>query len=186
MLELLAALAVLGLLLVLLTQGVRFGVRASGLRDRAVAARGDLETADRALRQAIQAMDPGTYTEPPRIAGGPHALSFTADLPLGALGADRPRAEMEVVLDGRRLVLRWAPHVHAELFGPAPPPRESVLADGVEGLDIAYAARGGAWSGAWTAQALPALVRVGVAFPKGDARRWPPIIAAPVRERSEE
>lgn len=89
-------------------------------------------------------------------------------------------------LVGRRLTVLTAPYIHAELFGAPPAAEPIVLADRVARLDLAYAARGGPWVETWTADTLPALVRVTVVFPPGDARHWPPIIAATARERPEE
>jgi hypothetical protein len=95
-----------------------------------------------------------------------------------ALGVDR----------AGRLVLRWTPYLHARRLGPPPAPEESELLRGVERVEIAYwsAAAGGGWLPAWTRAELPDLVRFRLVFARGDERRWPDIVAAPMRERPEE
>jgi len=64
LLELLAALVVLGLLMVAITQGVRFGVQAWQTQARTVDTQGDLLAVDRTLRGMIERADPGQCTQP--------------------------------------------------------------------------------------------------------------------------
>lgn len=182
LLEILVALAVLGFLVVGLTQGTRYGLRAWDRQARLVAERGDLDAVDRVLRRLVEQMDPGSPVSAPLLRGTGRTLEFTTDLgpaagPLGAREADvRLSAE-----DGR-LVLRWRPHLHAVRLGPTPPPTVTEILRGVERLEIAYR-RDGAWRDAWDGARLPEAVRLRLVFPPADARRWPGIVAVPMRAR---
>jgi len=82
LLEILVALVVLGFLMVGLSQGVRFGLTAWGMQERLINQRGDLDAVDRALRQLVARMDPGTRADPPRVTGTQAEFAFTAALPL--------------------------------------------------------------------------------------------------------
>ena len=184
LLEVLVALTVLGFLMVGLSQGVRFGLLAWERQSRLIGARSELDAVDRLLRRLIEQMDPGTARDPPRMAGTARDVAFRSDLgpaagPLGVRDAD-----VQLVAEGGRLLLRWRPHLHATLFATPPPPTETELLRGVAEIEIGY------WSGAppaWRAEhrerTLPRLVRLRVRFVEGDRRRWPDIVAAPLRER---
>ena len=181
--ELLAALVVLGLVMAVLGGGLRFGLAATRLAGGAPA--DGLLAADRALRGLIERADPGTFPEPATLRGTADALRLTTELPRGA-GPAR-RADVEIAASAGRLVLRWRPHRHAQALGPGPTWREEVLADAVDHVAFAYygdPAHG--WSPAWTGDRLPALVRIELGFAAGSGLRWPPLIAAPLREPAEE
>ncbi len=185
LLEIVVALVVLGVLLVTLSQGVRFGFAAWGRQDQALRGAETLQAADRVLRRLIEDCYPGTERDGAKLVGRPHAMAFTSDLPIGQDGA-ASRADISLTVDrDRRLVLSWLPHLHAERLQPAPPPQLSVLLEHVAGLQLSYwsdAARG--WSREWDAATLPDLVRIRVQFGDGDPRRWPDIVEAPSREQA--
>jgi general secretion pathway protein J len=189
LLELLVALVVLGLLMLALTQGTRFGLTAWEMQARGIATRDDLAAADRALRRMIEQMHPGTADEEPHVAGLPGALSFRTELPLpaGVAPATPVQAALGVVAT-QRLVLRWTPYPAATRLGPPAPAVETVLLRGVDHLELAYwrpARRGdaGGWQRDWRLRELPGLVRIRIVFPPGDPRHWPDIVAAPMRAR---
>ena len=184
LLEILIAVSVLGTLLVLLNQGVQFGLRTLQMQTDFKDRQGDLETIDRALRQMVALADPGTYPEPASLRGAARVLTFTTELPVGAAGPRR-LADVAVSVEAGRLLLRWTPRHHVQPFGAAPVPVETVLLDGVEAVEFTYW-RAGGWVSSWRADKLPALVRIGLTFPPGSRRRWPPIVVAPAREAAEE
>ncbi len=178
LLEVLVALVVFGFLMLGLGRGVDFGMRAWDRQTRGIAARGELDAVDRALRGLIGRLDPTTD-----VAGRAHGVGFTSRLPAMATLATR-EADMALGVDGaRRLMLRWTPHLHAQRFGPPPAPEEAELLRGIERLDLAYWPRSGSgWRDAWSGHEPPAMIRVRVMFPAGDARHWPDIVAAPMRD----
>lgn len=183
LIELLTALVVFGLILVTLRQGFSIGTNSLAVRNRLTDAQGDLEPVDHLLRHLLEAMDPGTYATPPAVKGGRQQLSFVTDLPSGS--AAPLHADVTFMLRDHRLLLRWRPHAHAELFGPGPKPEDVVLAEHVERIEFAYAGAesAGSWRSDWSLPSLPSRVQLRVAFEPLARRRWPDIVAIPRRER---
>ena len=185
LLEVLIALAIMVVLIVLLNQGFGFGLRATAMQAGVKEKQGDLDMVDRALRRLIARADPGQFPEPATLRGAASSVSLTTDLPVTTDGAPQRVAATLMAVDGQ-LRLRWTRLRHVESFGPAPPVQDTLVLDGVSALQLAYFPVGGsAWTSSWTADKLPALVRIQIAFAK-PGRHWPPIITAPVREPLEE
>ena len=188
LLEILVALVVLGFLVIGLTEGVHFGLRAWELQARMIGRRQDLDAVDRTLRRLVETMDPGTSADPLTLQGNPTSLAFTAELPMTSPLPIR-RADVGLGVDAaHRLVLRWTPHLHAIRFGAAPAAQTSELLRGVDRLEVAYwgPAAGGGWQNRWNQAGLPGLIRIRLIFIKGDPRHWPDIVAAPMRDRIDE
>lgn len=191
LLEVLVALVVLGFLVAGLTQGTRFGLRALDRGAARAAVAGDLDAVDRVLRRLVEAMEPGNAREPPVVEGDRGAFRIVTDLGAAAAALGDGAAEVRLVVEGGRLVLRWRPARHVIPLAPPPPPDRAVLLEGVAGLELAYwgpAEAGGApaWQDTWSRESLPALVRFRLLFPAGTGRRWPDIVAAPRRDRDGE
>ncbi len=189
LLEVLAALAVLGLLLAGLSQGLQFGLRAWDMQARDVAWRNDIEAADRSIRLLIRRVRPGAeLRDRPAVVGGPQGCELITLLPPRAGDLPGPVMLTLQVDAAHRLLLRWLPMPHATWFGPPPRPEEAVLLDRVERVEFAYwkeqVGGGGAWQRSWGEPEPPALVRLRIVFPPGDARRWPDIVAAPRLDRT--
>ena len=184
LLEIIVALVVLGVLLVTLSQGVRFGFAAWGHQDSALRTGEALATTDSVLRRLIEQLDPGTPRDAAKLTGRPQAMAFTSALPIGPEGAPAS-ADVSLMVDhDDRLVLSWLPHLHVLRLRPAPPPHVEVLLRHVAGLRLSYWSDSGAhWQTQWSDNALPDLVRIHIVFPEHDRRRWPDIVAAPVREQ---
>lgn len=192
LLEVLAALAVLGLVLLALGQGVQFGQQAWRGTGKAMAWPDQIEPLDRTLRQLVtQALTPdevqsGGSAQNGPIQGGEAVLEVVARLPLpdgAATGGRLAPTEARLEVDGsHRLVLRLLPHLNVQWVTP-PRGELVVLAEHVERIEFAYwsaaAGGGGQWVRTWPGPALPALVRIRLLFPAGDARHWPDIVAAP-------
>jgi general secretion pathway protein J len=184
LLELLVALAVFGLLVTGLTQGVQYGLRAWQSQVRIAGRSEDLDAVDRALRQMIAVMDPGDSLAPPPFFGSHDRVEFVTVLPDAAAGLPVRRVEAGLLVDqSRRLVLRWRPWLHAARLRPLPPPMETELLRGVQGLELAFWHPSAGWIATWRNQDLPALIRIRVLFPPGDSRHWPDIVAAPILQR---
>ena len=209
LLEALVTLVVLGLLMVTLTRGVRFGLQAWAMEGRIGGRASGIETTDRALRQLVGRASPGEmFSRDGEFAGTAHMMSFVTTLPEGFGAVATHEADVTLlVADGHRLELRWRPHYRRWIVTP-PQPSIVTLLDGVERLDLAFwqpgtgsgqgtsagAGQGasagtgqgtgqGAWLSEWAARDLPQLVRLRVVFQAGDARRWPDIVVAPMRQR---
>ena len=181
LLELLIAVAVLGIIIVLMNQGVAFGLRATSMQDRVSDRQGGLDAVDRTLRQLISRADPGIFPEPATLRGGADSVSMVTELPVPP-GDQQQRVAATLRTEGGQLLLRWTPQRHVERFGPAPRPQEMVLLSGVSAIQLAYFGSGAsAWAPSWTGDALPALVRIKLVF-ASRSRHWPSIVTAPLRE----
>lgn len=186
LLEVVVALALLGLLLVMLGEGVQVGTRATAVHHRIVRAQLDIPPVEHALRHMIERMDPGLYPQPPAIRGTADALAFTTELPDGATGG-KMLADVRLEAAGGHLLLWWTPHGAGLPFGAPPAARRTVLLEQVARLELDYAAKGAgaAWQRSWEQPALPGLVRLRL-VPAPGGRSWPPVIARPLREAAEE
>jgi len=186
LLELLVALVVLGFILAGLSQGVRYGLRATDTQARTLADRSELDAVDRALRRLIEQMDPGTPRDGAGVRGSVNRLTFVSELP-AASGLATGRVDVALGVDGgRRLVLRSTPRPAGKPFGPAPLPLETELLRDVDHIELAYWPRGPSpqWRNAWSANDLPLMIRLRVVFPPGDRRHWPDIVAGTRLERA--
>ena len=196
LLEILVALAVFGFVLSGLAQGVRYGLRAQKAQAGISGGYGDLDAVGRALRHMIEVMDPGDGVDPAPIAASHDRLEFVTTLPnstgpnstgpnnAGPDSAGAPPAqpvEATLLLDqAHRLVLRWRPHLHAERLGPPPAPIATELLHDVARVEISFWRPASGWVSVWHYAGLPALVRIRLAFPPGDPRHWPDLVAAPL------
>lgn len=185
LLEILVALVVMGFLMVGLSEGTRFGLRAWAMQNRDIERYGDLDAVDRTMRRLIARMDPGSATRGATLRGTVSGVAFTSDLPMAAPDGASSRADMLLTVDAaHRLVLRWIPHLHAIRFGPAPQSQEAELLPGVDRIEFGYWPAGGQhWQSNWTGRDLPALIRLRIVFAAQDPRSWPDIIAAPLLDR---
>jgi general secretion pathway protein J len=183
LLEIIVVLAVLGFLMVGITQGVRIGVALWHAQARRVEQTAELDAATRVLREILTALPapPSDSDNNGVNAGTASQFSFIGDMPTG-LGTIR-RSDMILKLVGQRLVLQWKPHLHETPLGPVPPPAQTELVSGVAGLQLAYwgppaADRSPTWLSQWDGPAPPPLIRVRLQFAKGDPRHWPDLIVA--------
>lgn len=187
LLEMLVVVAVLGLLMVGLTQGVRAGLSLWSAQQRRLGETAELDSTARLLRTLLT----GIAAAPANgsagagnvaIKGEGEQLSFVGDLPTG-LGTAR-RADITIALDGNRLMLSWTPHLHELSLTPPPPPIKTELMQGIARLEFSYWGAAApdqpaAWQPQWAEATAPALIRVRLVFLKGDRRRWPDLIVAP-------
>jgi general secretion pathway protein J len=189
LLEMIVVVAVLGLLIIGLTQGVRAGLTMWGAQSRRTGETAELDAAARILRTLLSGIAPSpTAGFGPGAAGSPalkgtaDSFSFVGDLPTG-LGTTQ-RAEITLTLSRGRLVLRWTPHRHELSVAPAPEPTETELVRSVDHLELAYWGspspdQAAGWRTQWDGPAIPELIRVRLVLGKDDRRRFPDLIAAP-------
>jgi len=191
--ELLVGLSLLTLISVLLFGGFRFGLRVWEVGDDRIAEANEIEMAQHLLRRQIGEAQPVVLGLQPDAAptlfrGDSAGVLFVAPLPahrgvggfyLFSLAADGAQKN-------RQLVLRWrlyrADRLNETDFDPKD---RSVLVNGIQSVAIDYFGRpaGDAparWLERWDgALGLPQLVRLRIAFPPGDGRRWPDLVVAP-------
>ena len=190
LLEMLVVVVVLGLLIIGLTQGVRAGLALWDAQSRRTDQTAELDAAARVLRSLLSGITASpTAGFNPGVPGAtgfkgtPESLVFIGDLPTG-LGSTR-RADIKIALRAGNVVLTWTPHLHEIRLGPPPPPTDTELVANVAHLDIGYWGSAtpdqpAAWLAQWDGPTPPALIRIRMIFGKGDQRRWPDLIAAPV------
>jgi general secretion pathway protein J len=190
LLEILVALAVLGLLLASLSQGVAFGLRAWQIEAREVGARNDLEAVERTIRLLVHRTLPDDAV-PNRgtLVGGPGLLDLVTALPPPPSPVAIRTAVVRLEVDAaHRLVLHSAPFLHAATLSGPGLVGTAVLLEGVERIEFAYwqevTGGGGAWQRAWSKPSPPSLVRLRIVFPRGDARHWPDVVIATPRQHA--
>jgi general secretion pathway protein J len=179
LLEIVVALAVFGLLLVGLSQTVRFGLAAWRQDARMSDGKTDMEAVDRSLREIIENLSPGDEAGQPSINGAANTMTGVTQLRVPGSGVTPIRIEAGLAVSGNRLVLRWRPYHHWEPFVPPKPPQEADLIGGVARLQIEYWQPPGTWVSSWQQPDLPLLIRLHITFAGDNPPRWPDIVAAP-------
>jgi general secretion pathway protein J len=191
--ELLVGLSLLGLISLLLFGGLRFGLRTWEAGGTRLAQTNEIEAAQGLLRRELAEAQPVTIGSPEEdspvlFQGNGEALLFVAPLPAhrGIGGGHVFSLAAEGDRGNAQLMLRWhlfrADVPGAPLFDPK---SSSPLLTGVAAVEISYFGRPSAeapprWLDRWDgALGLPELVRIRIAFPPGDRRRWPDFIVAP-------
>lgn len=188
LLELMVALAVLGLLSVMLFGGLRFGFRSWERESAHANAVADIGVAQGFLRRSIADAYPmfqldgdGKRLNP--FVGMPGQLEFLAPAPASVGGAGRERYLIGTdTVNGRiDLVVLSQPELAAD-----PNKRvRTILVPGIRTFVLRYFGRqgdddGARWYDGWSdATHLPQLVRVEVAFASDDFRTWPEFVVAP-------
>ncbi len=183
LIELLVSMTLLGFVFVILFGGLRFGSRAWEKSNGETDATDTVRVVQSLIRNEIARACPrrisaGDSTAAPRVVftGTEEALSFLAPAPVSSGLAGCARLALAVLPDGReeRLVLR---------IGTGDQPssvRETDLIKHARSIALAYLDKDTGWRAGWSDERdLPALVRVRVRFPDGDARVWPELYAAP-------
>jgi general secretion pathway protein J len=185
LLETLVALAVLGLLMAGLVQGMQVAVTAWTTQTRALGARSDLDATDRTLRTLMARMEAGGITgRPPLFKGTARSVTFTTELPEAADALVIRDADVTLAVDETHaLVLLWQPH-SPKSAGPPPPKGRAVLLNDVDQLDISYWQNPQAgWQQEWRGVVLPKLIRLRIVFTAASGRHAPDIVVAPMRDR---
>lgn len=160
LLETLVALIVLGLLLVGLSQGMRFGLDAYAHESASLAQAGQEGAVNRALRRLIGQARPG------QGAGTSGRLALITTLP--EVAGSGQLIDAALYLDRQHdLVLAWRAHGTGVALRPPPPARIEVLMRGIAAISIHYWWRQSAfappvWQKSGPAGGLPRLIRLRV------------------------
>jgi general secretion pathway protein J len=191
--ELLVGLSLLSLVMLLLFGGFRFGLRAWEAGDDRIAAANEVEMAQHLLRRQLAQAQPVVLDSRPEGAptlfqGDGDGLTFVAPLPAhrGVGGFYIFSLATRTDRDSRQLLLRWRRFRLDTVARPDFDSKdESVVLDGIDSIAIGYFGQPAAgapaqWLSRWDGTlGLPQLVRLSVAFRRGDARRWPEFVVAP-------
>lgn len=186
LIEALASLVIVGMLGVMLIQGVTTGRRVWERLDTHAAALEAVEGAQSVLRGRFEQLYPATLfgagQEQIDLQGGPESVTFLAPPAEATRPAPLRRYRLDLTTAGD-LVLSSRPDVATP--GDLGIGRQ-VLLTGVRQIDLAYFGAQGpgsapSWGPSWTAQPLPPeLIRVRIAFEPGDPRPWPDLIVHPL------
>ena len=187
LLELLVALAVFSLLVVGLTQGLRFGLQGWGAQSREARKLAELDSVDRLLRNLLSSVQQRGSAA---FSGEPHQLRFVGLLPRAAPAAIRVETITLLVTRGGLLALSWTPPVAAKSTKPILPTVTPIL-DHVAGIQIAYhagtqavgdaKAQKAGWQTRWDDSGrIPTMIRIHIDFAEGDPRHWPDFVIAPM------
>jgi hypothetical protein len=173
---------VLGLLVLGLASGTRFGLFAFDQQSRVIAHRADLDAVYRTLRHLIEHAVPGSEWEPLDFVGTTHSAVFTSIVPAPGSGSPTRRADIELAVDaGHQLLLVWTPHLHAIRIGPPPVAVKTPVLQGVARLELAYLpAQSGRWTSVWHDAQPPRLVRIRIVFSDPNTQGWPDLLVAPM------
>jgi general secretion pathway protein J len=179
LLELMIAMALLGLLAMSLAGGMRFGLQAWNRLDRGIDRGEPIALAQNLLRREIeQAVAWPAEATALAFTGGQGRLQFLAALPdrAGAPGVNAITIALEPDASGTRLVLSWV----------APQPGlggRKVLLEGIASGGFAYygsidPAAAPDWQQSWDkAAALPRLIALRLTF-RDTQRQWPTLMVA--------
>ncbi len=185
LIEALASLVVVGMISLMLIQGVGTGRRVWERLDTRAAAGEAVAAAQDVLRGRIEQLYPATLYGGAEaqvdVGGAADSLVFLA--PPADAGRPAPLRRFRLGLTvGRDLMLSSLSDVDAEKDARIV---DQVLLTGVQQIDLAYfgaAPPDGIrrWRPTWSGQTrIPELVRMRVSFEAGDPRRWPDLIVRP-------
>ncbi len=185
LIEALASLVVVGMIGLMLVEGVSTGKRVWERIDTRQARAEALESAQNTLRDRIEEIYPATLfnKSPPYIdfTGAAEQVIFLANPPM----SDRPAAVRRYTLaldTATNLVLSSISDVGRPELAPV---TRQILLRGVRQLDIAYFGAAQPdftrrWRSFWDSEAaLPEAVRVRLTLEPGDERQWPDLIIHP-------
>ena len=200
LLEVLAGLAIFGLILAGLTSGVRFGQEALKAQSRSTSVVNDIAPVDAVLRSLIARAWPGGAGSAggadARFTGTARTLSFRTVLPMSvvgdagrsASGSVRTRdAAISIGVDStHRLYLTWLPW-YRHWLDVKPRPKRVEMLTGLDHVEFAYWDPSlnlppGGWVTGWAGIRAPKLLRIRMVFGKDTGLHWPDIIVATERE----
>jgi general secretion pathway protein J len=187
LLEVLAALAVLGMILAALSAGLRFGQEALRTQSRDIEAENAIGPVDTALRSLIARAWPDPGGAEAKFQGTARTLSLRTMMPESLTGVRIRDADVSIGVDkAHRLFLLWLPWYRHWIRAIPPPQRIELLAN-VDHVEFSYWDPSlhlppGDWVSAWVGTSVPRLLRVRLVFTKGTGLRWPDIIVATARD----
>jgi general secretion pathway protein J len=187
LIELLIAMTLLGFLTILLFGGLRFGARAWERTEAHESGMDEVRLVQGLLQREIEQAYPYFVASESGdgqvdFRGTADSMTLLAPAPEAFGGAGRAHISFRVSRSGNsiRLVMLERP----ELANSDDAVRQETLLTNLASVRFSYFGNSGTggpvWHDRWSGQAtVPQLVRVHVEFPKGDARVWPELIAAP-------
>lgn len=186
LIEALASLVIVAMISLLIFQGVGVGRRVWEGIDSTASSAEAIEGAQSILRGRIEQMYPATLYGGNEAEADINGQAETLEFLAPPIGAGRPaplrRYRLELTV-GRQLLLSSISDV---VWNKDPGVTQQVLLNGVQQIDLAYFGVQQPdfqrqWRSSWQQQVVPPeLVRIRVAFGRGDRRRWPDLIVHPL------
>jgi prepilin-type N-terminal cleavage/methylation domain-containing protein len=179
--ELLVVLALMGLIAIAMSGGIRFGARVWERTGVQVETLEQMQGAQALLRNLLSTVaprlfDPGMPNED-TFEGANNRMTFTAPLPASFGGGGTARFTLTALRQGNttQLQITWRPRRGA------PFESKQLLLQGAGAVTFSYAAAHPAgtvaWTDTWAADAgTPALIRIRADFAQSGAMRWPDLI----------
>lgn len=182
--EALASLIVLGMIGLMIVQGVGMGQRVWERLDLHEAGGEAVDAAQTILRDRLEQIYPATDYQ-----GGPSSIDFDGRAQSAVFLANPPLSERPSGLrrytlslnDKSQMVLTSVSAVGKERA----PPLTQVLLDNVRSIDLAYFRGSGPgssriWYREWSTETIPPqVIRVQLAFDANDPRHWPDLLVRP-------
>ena len=190
LIEVLVALSLLGLVAILLSGSFQFGARAWEVTSQEVVRIGEVEGAQGFLRRQLSQALPLTIqtaaAEPePVFAGGAQDLRFSAPLSFHHSDAGLYVFVLGTSTSGSTedLVLQWQVYRPDRASQNMPLAEPLTVVANIADLQLSYYGRPDedadpVWQSEWRAKGVPMLIRVDIAFPRGDRRSWPSFVVA--------
>jgi general secretion pathway protein J len=187
LLEVLAALVVLGLVLAALSSGIQFGQQALRTQARDTGVENQIGPVDETLRSLIERAWPDGGGANAKFLGTARTLSFRTVMPEGLATIRIRDADVTIGVDTtHRLFLAWLPW-YRNWIVPMPRPERIDLLSNVDHIEFSYWDPSlhlppGGWVSAWVGTTVPKLLRVRLVFTKDAGLRWPDIIVVTARD----
>ncbi len=189
LLELMVSLALVGLLTMVLTGGIRFGARVWEASRVQTEAASEIHAIRRFVRERalaarpVRAMGDDAKSRAAGFSGDGAALALVTLMPAYVARGGLYHFEIAATAmdDGMGMAVKWWPYGGAE-SGPGSGRR--LLLEGARDIRLSYFGDGGetgamAWHDDWRGRRdLPRLISIKVVFPPGDPRVWPELIVA--------
>ena len=183
--ELLVVLALLGMISVAISSGMRFGARVWEKSGQQATAMDTVVGAQSLLRTVLQRviprdLDPGIPADPALFRGTPDRMSFTANSAAAVDANGIARFELLTIdrAGKKSLLLKWTPVSGSKTV------QSQEIVSNAEDITFAFAVldQTGAfiWRSDWTDQSgVPALISVSVRFPQSSVMQWPEFLVRP-------
>ena len=183
--ELLVVLALLGMISLAISSGMRFGARVWEKSGQQVAAMDGVAGAQSLLRTVLQRvvprdLDPGIPADPALFRGSENTMAFTANSAAAIDSNGIARFELSTIdrAGKKSLLLKWIP-----LSGVRTVQTQEIVSDAAS-ISFAYAIldQTGAfvWRQDWVDQSgVPALISVSVRYPAASTLVWPEFLVRP-------
>jgi general secretion pathway protein J len=186
LIEMLVALALMGMIAVILITSLQLGGHSWQRVMRAAASTEDIAQAQEILRLRLSALYPenrvaGDLSQPAFLVSNGSSLEFSGEAP-EATADGILRYQIAVSASSGALEIRSSSDQHGHI-GTSSDSKAEALLSHVASLAVQFwlkpEATGGRWVDRWESRKLPQLIRIDVAFGANDKRRWPPLYVEP-------